>query len=80
MSRSAYCALSKKAPGRPPDIRPRELKDETGWYVFVDWGDRPAEQVGGFASENEAQNWIDCSVFDWLKKRFEAPELRLSIR
>jgi len=52
-------------------MRPRELRDGTGWYVLVQWGDWPSEQVGGFPSEEEAQNWIDQSSPGWLKARAE---------
>jgi len=33
-------------PEKKPEMRPRELKDGSGWYVLVQWGDRPSEQVG----------------------------------
>jgi hypothetical protein len=58
-------------PEKKPEMRPRELRDGSGWYVFVRWGDRPSEQVGGFPSEDEAQQWIDQSSAGWLRARFE---------
>jgi hypothetical protein len=39
--------------------------------VLVQWGDRPSEQVGGWATEIEAQQWIKDSSVYWLKSRFE---------
>jgi hypothetical protein len=42
-------------PRKTPEMKPRELKDGSGWYVLVQWGNRPSEQVGGFPSEIEAQ-------------------------
>lgn len=54
-----------------PDMQARELKDGSGWYVLVQWGDRPSEQVGGFPSEDEARQWIESSAPSWLKSRFE---------
>jgi hypothetical protein len=54
---------------KQPKIEPRELRDGTGWYALVTWGDRPAEQVGGFPSEAEAQRWIDHSAKVWVKDR-----------
>ncbi|HEY4922944.1 MAG TPA: hypothetical protein VII20_00900 [Roseiarcus sp.] len=58
-----------KTPAKQPTIEPRELRDGTGWYALVTWGDRPAEQVGGFPSEAEAQRWIDHSAKSWVKDR-----------
>jgi hypothetical protein len=54
---------------KQPMIEPRELRNGTGWYALVTWGDRPAEQVGGFPSEIEAQRWIDHSAKSWIKDR-----------
>jgi len=62
-------------PEKKPEIRPRELKDGSGWYVLVQWGDRPSEQVGGFQSENEAQKWIIENSAGWLRARFEEPPI-----
>ena len=58
-----------------PEMKPRELKDGSGWYVFVRWGNRPAEQVGGFPSETEAQQWIDQAGTSWLKARYDEPRM-----
>ncbi len=58
-----------------PEMQPRELKDGSGWYVLVKWSDHPSEQVGGFPTEDEAQQWIKQSAASWLKARFEAPPL-----
>jgi len=54
-----------------PEMRPRQLKDGSGWYVLVLWGVLPSEQVGGFASEEEARKWIDQDSARWLSKRLE---------
>ena len=62
-----------KMPGRKPDLQPRELRDASGWYVLVEWGDRPSEQLGGFPSKEEAQQWIDQNSAAWLRSRFEDP-------
>ena len=58
-------------PDKKPDMQPRELKDGTGWYVYVNWGYRPAEQVGGFPSKDEAQEWIEQNASGWLKAHFD---------
>ncbi len=58
-------------PEKKPEMHPRELKDGSGWYVLVQWGIRPSEQVGGFPSEGEAQQWIDKESTGWFRSRFE---------
>jgi hypothetical protein len=55
---------------KKPDMRPRELKDGSGWYVLVQWKDRPSEQVGRFSSEAEAQDWVEHSSASWFDKRY----------
>jgi hypothetical protein len=52
-------------------MSPRELRDGTGWFVLVNWGNWPAEQVGGFPSEEEAQKWIEVESSNWFRSRFE---------
>ena len=34
-------------------------------------GTLPSEQVGGFPSKDEAQEWIDQNSALWIKSRFE---------
>jgi hypothetical protein len=58
---------------KTPGMRPRELRDGSGWYVLVEWGDRPSEQVGGFQTESEARAWIEQDAPGWLRKRFAEP-------
>jgi hypothetical protein len=58
-------------PKKKPRMEPRELRDGTGWYVLVHWGDYPSEQVGGFPNEDEAKQWIAQSAAGWLRARFE---------
>lgn len=69
------CAMvpAMMTPPKKPEMRPRELKDGSGWYVLVLWGVLPSEQVGGFPSEDEAQQWIDRDADHWLRKRLEEP-------
>jgi hypothetical protein len=62
-------------PAKKPEMRPRELRDASGWYVLVQWPDRPSEQVGGFRSEDEAQQWIDQDSDNWLRKRLGEPPI-----
>jgi hypothetical protein len=56
---------------KKPEMRARELRDGSGWFVLVRWGDWPSEQVGGFPSEEEAQMWIDQNSTGWLQTRGE---------
>jgi hypothetical protein len=37
-------------------VRPRE--DKSGWYVEAWWTNRPSENIGDFATQSEARNWI----------------------
>jgi hypothetical protein len=37
-------------------VRPRE--DKSGWYVEAWWTNRPSENIGQFATQSEARNWI----------------------
>jgi hypothetical protein len=60
-----------KQPIMKPHMEPRELKDGTGWFVLVIWGDRPSQQMGGFESEAEAQQWIDQDADGWSKARLQ---------
>jgi hypothetical protein len=60
---------------KKPQIEPRELRDGTGWYVLVTWGDRPSEEVGGFKSQAEAQNWIDHASAAWVRARLDQENL-----
>jgi len=58
-------------PTKKPEMSPRELRNGTGWFVLVNWGNWPSEQVGGFPSEEEAQEWIDQESTKWFNSRFE---------
>jgi hypothetical protein len=60
-------------PDKIPEMRPRELKDGSGWYVLVKWTNRPSEQIGGFRSEEEAQAWITESSAGWFMARSKEP-------
>jgi hypothetical protein len=53
-------------------MQPRQLKDGSGWYVLVKWGDLPPEQVGGFESEIEARQWIIENSSEWFRAQMES--------
>jgi hypothetical protein len=40
-----------------------------GWYVRLTWPSGQSEEIGGFSSEHEAQNWITNSSSVWLRAR-----------
>jgi hypothetical protein len=50
------CMAKKKR--RPPTFRVVENKVGTGWHVEVIYEDRVPEQVSGFQSEAEVEEWI----------------------
>jgi hypothetical protein len=60
-----------KATETKPKIRPCERRDGSGWFVLVEWGDWPSEQVGGFLAEHEANEWIRQNSAGWIKERRE---------
>ena len=61
----------RKDPNLKPRMEPRQRRDGSGWFVFVWWGDMPAEQVGGFSTEEEAKDWIEHRSAGWLKAEGE---------
>jgi len=54
---------------RKPTFTVSEDKRGTGWHVDVVWEDGVPEQVSGFRSEAEAQDWKDHKSGAWLKAR-----------
>jgi hypothetical protein len=65
-------AMSK--PAKAPRFEPRQLKDGSGWYVLVSWGDRPSEQTGSFATKVQAEEWVDETRDLWIKLQVERQE------
>jgi hypothetical protein len=61
-------------------MTPLPLKDGSGWYILLAWPDGREEQMDDFASEEEAQAWIDDESAAWLidakKGRWEVPSAR----
>lgn len=54
---------------KTPTLQPRALKDRSGWYVLLTWPGAQEEQVNDFATEADAQAWIDNEAKAWLAKR-----------
>src|SRR5262249_36556503 len=44
-------------------------KGTLGWYVRLIWPSGRSEEIGGFTSEHEAQNWITNGSSVWLRAR-----------
>jgi hypothetical protein len=41
-----------------PLLAVRAREDRSGWYVEAWWTNRPSENIGHFATQSEARNWI----------------------
>jgi len=54
-----------------PTFTPVEDKVGTGWHVDVVWEYGMKEEIPGFRSETEAQDWIDHKSGAWLKARHQ---------
>jgi hypothetical protein len=55
-----------------PDFEVRQLKSAPGWYVRVLWQYGLEQHIGGFASADEAQTWINKKSEGWLRNRTAA--------
>jgi hypothetical protein len=45
-------------PAKKPEMRPRELKDASGWYVLVQWPDRPLNRLADFVLKTKPNNGL----------------------
>jgi hypothetical protein len=52
-----------------PQLTPREYKDGRGWYVEAISDGGTAENVGDFASDSEAKDWIVRKSTAYFKAR-----------
>jgi hypothetical protein len=52
-----------------PQLTPREYKDGRGWYVEATGDGGVAENVGDFASDSEAKDWIVRKSIAYFKAR-----------
>jgi hypothetical protein len=43
-----------------------------GWMVRVEFPDGSFEEISGFKSENDANEWISKDLQDWLDRREQA--------
>jgi hypothetical protein len=53
----------------PPQLTSREYKDGRGWYVQATSDDGITENVGDFASDSEAKDWIARKSTAYFKAR-----------
>jgi hypothetical protein len=78
------CAVAGLAPGRRARAAAREDKDMTAttmpslqirnsnggsWHVHAQFPDGTADDIGGFKTENEANEWIAKELQRWLDER-----------
>jgi hypothetical protein len=54
---------------RSPQCTPREYKDGRGWYVQATSDDGVTENLGDFASDLEAKDWITRKSIAYFKVR-----------
>jgi hypothetical protein len=52
-----------------PRLTPREYKDGRGWYIEATSDGGIAENVGDFASDSEAKDWIARKSIAYFKAR-----------
>ena len=84
-AKSKMCGrTSMEMSNKPRQIRPMEvqkpdpifeacrLKTAPGWYVRVSWRYGQMEHVSGFASEQDAESWINKKSAGWLRNRAAA--------
>jgi hypothetical protein len=55
-----------------PAFEPRPMKHGRGWYVRVFWDFGQEERIAGFATAEEANNWIQQKSKEWLRNRTAA--------
>jgi hypothetical protein len=55
-------------------VRPRE--DKSGWYVEAWWTNRPSENIGHFATQSEARNWITLESTSYFVLREIEPMIK----
>jgi hypothetical protein len=54
-----------------PKFEPRELDNGSGWFVLVSGFDGPDMQMGGFATQAQAEEWIDLVRDIWIRAQAE---------
>jgi hypothetical protein len=51
-----------------PTLQARELKDGSAWYIVLTWPNGQTENIDGFGSESELDEWITTKYRAWLAK------------
>jgi hypothetical protein len=54
-----------------PQLTPSEYKDGRGWYVVATGENGVAENVGDFALDSEAKDWIARKSIAYFKARWK---------
>ena len=49
-------------------LRARELKDGSAWYIVLTWPNGQTENIDGFSSETEINEWMTTKYRGWLAK------------
>jgi len=58
--------------GSVPVLQIRRAEGEDEWCVAATWPDGHFEQIAGFKSERDANEWIAKSFQEWLDHRNKA--------
>jgi hypothetical protein len=53
---------------KTPILQIRE-RDGRDWFVAVTWPDGSSEEISGFKSESEANEWVAKELEAWLDER-----------
>ena len=51
-----------------PTLQARELKDGSAWYIVLTWPNGQTENIDGFSSETEINEWMTTKYRGWLAK------------
>jgi hypothetical protein len=55
-----------------PTLKARELKDGSSWYIVLTWPNGQTENIDGFGSESELNEWITTKYRGWLAKQIRS--------
>ena len=59
---------------KAPSFVVKPGKNQPGWIVYLLAPGMPSEQLLTFATEEEANRWIETESGAWLARRSEPPE------
>jgi hypothetical protein len=70
---------SVPTPSSNPAFEARHLTSAPGWYVRVAWLHGKRDHIPGFASQREAQRWIEEKAPTWLSAQSKASESSFAV-